>query len=471
MLFYDNLKYFKTNTALISDNTSFSYEKLIEDAKKLSVKIKNQSLIFLLVDNDYESICSIISTEYSNSVGMLLNSNINEKILINLINIYSPDYIFLNKLKNLNLNFLEDQLSFYNYILVKNNKSSKKEINKELFLLQSTSGSTGSPKNVRISYENLISNTRSIINDLKINEKDIAITTLPLSYVYGLSIINTHLQVGAKIVLNKNSIFENKFWKKLISTKSNNFGGVPFTYEILLKIGLKEEYFQFIKYSTLAGGHLQNNLKSNLLDFYEEQNISLITMYGAAEATARMSFLPSEYARRKNGSIGRAISHGNFTLESEKNEIINQPNCKGELVYTGKNVCMGYSNSSTDLKKKNENNYVLRTGDIGYFDKDGFFYIVGKKNRYVKIVGNRVSLDEIEKIIYDFGYKNICVQQSKDKINIYVNENSVEGKIRSYISSYLNLNINLIKVKFIRSFPKTMNNKIDYNNEIFKYEN
>ena len=299
MMFYDNLKYFKTNTALISENTSFSYEKLIEDAKKLSKKLKNQSLIFLLVDNDYESICSIISTEYSNSVGMLLNSNINEKILINLIDIYSPDYIFLNKLKNLSLNFLENQLNFYNYILVKNNKSFKKEINKDLFLLQSTSGSTGSPKNVRISYENLISNTRSIIKDLKINENDTAITTLPLSYVYGLSIINTHLQVGGKIVLNKNSIFENKFWKSLISTKSNNFGGVPFTYEILLKIGLKEEYFQFIKYSTLAGGHLHDNLKLSILDFYEKHDISLITMYGAAEATARMSYLPVEFSRKK----------------------------------------------------------------------------------------------------------------------------------------------------------------------------
>ena len=134
-------------------------------------------------------------------------------------------------------------------------------------------------------------------------------------------------------------------------------------------------------------------------------------------------------------------------------------------------MCLGYANSSEDLIKKDINNSVLRTGDIGYFDKDGFFYIVGKKSRYIKIAGNRISLDEIEKIINEYGYKNVCNQQSKDTLNIFINEKDIEKKIISYVSNYTNLHESLFKVIFIESFPMTKNNKIDYNNKIFKNEN
>ena len=129
---------------------------------------------------------------------------------------------------------------------------------------------------------------------------------------------------------------------------------------------------------------------------------------------------------------------------------------------------MGYANSFYDLYKQEENNYILKTGDIGYFDKDHFFYIVGKKNRYIKIIGNRISLDELQKIIYEFGYKNVCCQNLKDTLDIFINVENVEDKIQSYVAKYLSLNKSLIKINYLKSFPMTKNNKIDYNNIIFK---
>ena len=245
---------------------------------------------------------------------------------------------------------------------------------------------------------------------------------------------------------------------------------MPYIYEILLKIGLKEELFKYLKYTTIAGGHLDSNLKVSLLDFYDKLNISLITMYGAAEATSRMSYLPRKFSRKKNGSIGIPITNGNFLLKDDNDKIIKKPYKKGELIYEGQNVYMGYAKSFKDLANNN-NNDVLKTGDIGYFDEDGFFYIVGKKSRYIKIAGNRISLDEIEKIIYNYGYKNVCSQQVKDTLNIYVNKKNVEKKIKSFLSKYTNLNENLFRVNYLKSFPMTRNNKIDYNNKIFKHEN
>ena len=472
MSFYQDLKKFKRDIALVfGENENISYKNLLVESGKFASKVKNRSLIFILIDNDLESIVALIGSEISNSVIMLLPPNINHKALLKLVSLYSPDYIFVNKQVKLKIDNFESLYTYFSYELLKIKKFFVKKIDEELLLLQTTSGSTGSPKNVKLSYNNIISNTQSIIIDLKISSNDISITTLPPSYVYGLSIINTHLKVGAKIILNKSSVIEKNFWKKLLSNKVNNFGGVPYIYEIILKIGLKDEFFKFLKYSTIAGGHLDNNLKLSLLDFYEKLGISLITMYGAAEATSRMSYLPTEYSRKKIGSIGKPISNGTFLLENENKKIIKKPNCNGELIYKGENVCLGYANSSEDLIKKDINNSVLRTGDIGYFDKDGFFYIVGKKSRYIKIAGNRISLDEIEKIIYEYGYKNVCNQQSKDTLNIFINKKDIEKKIISYVSNYTNLHESLFKVIFIESFPMTKNNKIDYNNKIFKNEN
>ena len=463
MVFYENLKSFKKKIALVHNDQTISYEKLLNNSKIISKKIEKKSLVFLLIDNDFESISSIIATEFSNSVAMLLNFNINSEMLQNLIKAYNPDYLFFKKKNKLKLISFETRLNFYDYTLLKNKNSFKKKINSDLFILQSTSGSTGSPKNVRISYENLITNTNSIISDLNIQENDVAITTLPINYVYGLSIINTHLKAGAKIVLNKNSVFESQFWKRLIATECNNFGGVPFTYEILTKIGLKEEYFKYIKYSTVAGGHLKKEIKLKILDFYEKNNISLICMYGAAEATARMSYLPYSFSREKIDSIGIPIEGGSFYIEN-----VNEPFKHGELIYKGNNVCMGYSHTYKDLNKKNNNNYVLNTGDIAYFDKDNFYYIKGKKSRYIKLAGNRISLDEIENIISQFGIENICSQGSNDEMVIFIKRKINEKNLKSYLSNYVKLNEKLFKIKYLKEFPMTENNKIDYNNEILK---
>ena len=472
MPFYENLKDFKKNTALITeDGKNISYENLLIASNQFASKISERCLIFILIDNDLESITALIGSEISNSAIMLLSPNINNEALIKLINSYNPEYIFLNTKLKIKIENYDEIFSYYNYELLKIKKIILKEINDELFLLQTTSGSTGSPKNVKLSYDNVLSNTNSIIKDLNISNNDVCITTLPPSYVYGLSIINTHLKVGAKIVLNKSSIIEKNFWKKLTLNDVNNFGGVPYIYEILIKIGLKKEFFKSLKYTTVAGGYLDNSLKLSILDFYDDLNISLITMYGAAEATSRMSYLPAKYARKKNGSIGIPVSDGTFLLKNESKEIIKKPYFNGEIIFKGKNVCMGYANSSKDLLKSDVNKSILTTGDIGYFDEDGFFYIVGKKNRYIKIVGNRISLDEIEKIIYEYGYKNVCSQKTKDTLDIYVNKKNIEKKINTYVSKYTNLHKNLFRVHYIKSFPMTKNNKIDYNNKIFKDEN
>ena len=184
-------------------------------------------------------------------------------------------------------------------------------------------------------------------------------------------------------------------------------------------------------------------------------------MYGAAEATARMSYLPYSFSREKIDSIGIPIQGGSFYIEN-----VNEPFKHGELIYKGNNVCMGYSHTYKDLNKKNNNNYVLNTGDIAYFDEDNF--IISREKKQIYKISITYKLDEIENIISQFGIENICSQGSNDEIIIFIKRKINEKNLKSYLSNYVKLNEKLFKIKYLKEFPMTENNKIDYNNEILK---
>ena len=187
-----------------------------------------------------------------------------------------------------------------------------------LSLLVSTSGSTGSSKQVRISHENIKENTKSIVKYLNISEKDTCITTLPMSYVYGLSLINTHIYSGGTLVLNDRSVIEKKFWISLQKNKVNNFAGVPYIYQMLDKINFYKNDLKHIKYLTQAGGKLDTKLNKKILANFCNKKKDFYVMYGATEATARMSFLPPKFSNKKIGSIGIPIPGGEFWIENEK---------------------------------------------------------------------------------------------------------------------------------------------------------
>ena len=310
----------------------------------------------------------------------------------------------------------------------------------------STSGSTGSPKLVKLSFQNVISNTKNISKYLKIKKSDIGITSLPFSYVYGLSVINTHLFNGSSLVLTSRSITEKKFWNLIDKYNVNNLAGVPYSYSIL------ERFFRnivpkSIEYTTQAGGKMNNQLIENLLKIYSKNKIKLIQMYGAAEATARMSYLNYKFANKKIGSIGKPIPGGKFQIINNNGKILNKHGKKGELVYKGKNVSMGYAKNIKDLSLPDSNNGTLKTGDVAYRDKDGFYYIVGRKNRYVKIFGIRINLSELENILFEKGVDSIMKEAGENKIEIYF-KSLVNCKNHiNHLSKITNINKNVFIVK------------------------
>ena len=468
---FQNLKKFGNSTALIEDNLNeISYSEILEETIKISKHIDGRSLIIIFSSNTIESIIGYISFCIKKNVVMLVERNINQSNANKLIYNYNPDYIFLPKLSHLNFNNnFEIIFNYKNYLLLKSIKKITKILHKELSILLPTSGTTGNSKFVKISNRNILSNTRSIIDYLHINKNHKSITILSMHYSYGMSILNTHLSVGAKIVVTEEKITSKPFWNLLKSSRVTSISGVPFIYETFDKLKIQEMDLPYIKYFTQAGGKLKKNLVIKFANYCIKNDKEFIIMYGQTEASPRMSYLPFKDILRKPDSIGKAINNCRFEIQDNDGNIIKEINKSGQLIFYGDNVSMGYANNFLDLKNGYNNKGILKTGDIATKDQENFYYILGRIDRSVKIAGIRINLDNIEKTLFDFGYEIVCLI-NENKLIIHIKCKSdfdkMKKKITSIVYSEFNINKNLLLLKKISEFPRNSDGKIIYKNLI-----
>jgi acyl-coenzyme A synthetase/AMP-(fatty) acid ligase len=327
----------------------------------------------------------------------------------------------------------------------------------DLALMLSTSGSTGSKKFVRLSYENINDNTKNIVRYLNIKENHRTVTTMPPHYTYGLSIINTHLYMGASIFVTNTKVVEKNFWKFFKEQKITSFGGVPHFYEIIKKLNFNKMHFTNLKYFTQAGGKLRKDLIEYFLTYSEKNKKEFVVMYGQTEATARMTYLPYKMLKKKIGSVGKPIAGGKIHLLSDNSKN----DKKGEIIYEGKNVSLGYAKSFKDLIKGDQNKGILKTGDLAAKDSDGYLYITGRKARDIKLFGHRVSLDEVERILFKKGYNCRCCGFD-NKVTIFHTDSSYNGEILKYISKQTNIYLDCFTLKHIKEFPLNENGKASY---------
>jgi acyl-CoA synthetase (AMP-forming)/AMP-acid ligase II len=286
---------------------------------------------------------------------------------------------------------------------------------------------------------------------------------MPFNYSYMLSIINTHIQIGASIFVTNESMLQKQFWNDLKINKISSFNGVPYHYDILIKLGLKSIYNNNLKLFTQAGGKMNIENQKLILDFFKRNNAKFITMYGQTEASPRMSYLEPKYNFTKLGSIGKPILKCKMWIENSKGKKIYKTNKIGELVFKGKNVFMGYAKNIHDLKKPDINKGLLKTGDLAFVDKDGFFYLTGRKSRFIKIFGNRLSLDEIEERMQKKGISIAC-KNKNDELYIYYENNQKKNDIIKIITNITKQNKIDFKLILLKRFPRKSNGKIDYQN-------
>lgn len=459
-----DLKQFKDNIAFLDEfGTSLTYDGLNEEGKKLADVIGRRCLVFSLCKNSIGSVVGYTSFINNGIVPVLLNAHLDRELLNNLLEKYLPSYLWVPDEVSDEFPDMVVVYSAYKYKLLRTMYGKEYELCPELCLMLTTSGSTGSPKFVKQSYRNVKANAKSIVEYLELDETEKPITTLPMNYTYGLSIINSHLFVGATLLLTDKGLMQKEFWSFFKENGATSFGGVPYTYEMLERLRFFRMQLPSLRYSTQAGGKLTPELHKKFAENAEAKGIKFIVMYGQCEATARMGYLPADKSLEKYGSMGIAIPGGKFHLIDANGKDIEEPGITGELVYEGPNVTLGYAECGEDLVKGDERHGILQTGDMAQFDEDGYYYIVGRKKRFLKIYGNRVNLDEIDRMIKT-KFNNIdCASAGvDDHLYVFVTDAKVATDVKDYIVEKTGLNQVAFKTVVIDEIPKNDSGKVLY---------
>ena len=443
-------------TAVVTDDgRGLSYAELKRMTDEWAAKVPPRALVFLLVENNLDSLVAYVACLNHGIVPLMLDAKIDGQLLQRFIEVYRPDYIW--------------RPGGEGYVLEKGQKTEderQRMIYDNLALLLTTSGSTGSPKLVRQSYKNIKANTQSIVEYLKLDSTERPITTLPMNYTYGLSIINSHLAVGATILLTEKSIMQREFWNFFTEQGATSFGGVPYTYEMLDKLMFFRRKLPSLRTMTQAGGKILPALHRKFAEYAQREGKNFVVMYGQCEATARMSYLPPERALDKVGSMGVAIPGGRFELvkglgSGEVGKLGSEE--VGELVYYGDNVTLGYAECAEDLAKGDERHGRLETGDMARIDEEGFYYIVGRKKRFLKIFGNRVNLDETERLIKgQFRDLDCACGGVDDKMKIFITDQAQVQTVRDFVAEKTHLNFTAFDVQFLATIPKNASGKTLY---------
>ncbi|MEV3983723.1 AMP-binding protein [Nonomuraea sp. NPDC049758] len=316
----------------------------------------------------------------------------------------------------------------------------------DLAVLLATSGSTGNPKLVRLSREAVAANAAAIASALSIMPGEIAPTSLPLHYSYGLSVLNSHLHAGATVVLTEAGLLERSFWTHLDEHKCTSLAAVPYQYEMLRRLRFDRAEHPTIRTLTQAGGRLSPELVS----LFAAQADRFFVMYGQTEATARIAVLPPDRLADKPGSAGQAVPGGRLTIDG------------GEVVYQGPNVMMGYAETAADLARPDDLGGVLRTGDLGRLDDEGFLYVTGRLRRIAKIFGVRVNLDDVEQLLRDT--VPVAATSGDDRVTVWAEGLDAAGcrNLARRLGAELRLHWSGFDVRAVERLPLLPTGKIDY---------
>ena len=328
------------------------------------------------------------------------------------------------------------------------------DLHPDLALLLSTSGSTGSPKLVRLSHDNLRANAASIADYLRLTPDDRAITSLPLHYCYGLSVVHSHLLTGAGLVLTDLSVVDECFWRLAEDTGVTSFAGVPYTFDLLERSGFAERRLPRLRYVTQAGGRLGADRVRDWRARGLAAGWDLVVMYGQTEATARMAWLPPMLAGSRPEAIGVPVPGGEFRLEPVPG---GEDPTVGELVYSGPNVMLGYAEQAADLAL-GATLVELRTGDLAR-ERDGVWEVVGRLGRQVKLFGLRLDLDHLERRVAATAEVRCVV--ADDVLHAFTTRTRVADRLREDLARAAGVPATAVRVTTLAELPLTESGKHD----------
>lgn len=436
--FWDLLRQHGDAPALHAGDATLTYADLADRVEALAAEISPtgvRRLAVVAVRNDVDMVVAYLACLAGRHPVALVDAD-NPVALDALVATYDPDVVLASG------------------ALTERRTGSAHDLHPDLALLLSTSGSTGSPKLVRLSHRNLASNAAAIADYLGIRPTDVAATTLPLHYTYGLSVLHSHLAAGASVLLTELSVVDPCFWDAVDAHRVTTFPGVPHTFDLLDRVGFAAMDVPSLRYLTSAGGRLAPETVRRYAELGRRRGFDLVVMYGATEATARMAYLPADLAMEHAGSIGVAIPGGSLSLAD-----VDPETAVGELVYRGDNVMLGYAEVPADLARGAEHD-ALRTGDLARRTPAGLFEIVGRAKRFAKVFGLRVDLDHVERSLAAQGIHAV-VADGGDRVVVGVDV-SARPVDETLVRSQVGLPASAVDVVAAHELPRLASGKPDY---------
>ncbi len=497
---------FPKNRAVIYYDDNISYQKLYENVIILSdylvsLNLPNNSRIGLFLENSIDYVTAYFAVTKAGYTVIPLDTSLHPEKLFTILQDSEIHLLFAHfrfqrifkKLYEMNhpLTHIISEKDFklktesivYNDFQQIFNSSSQKSVPKatsvlnwddannaphELAAMFYTSGSTGEAKGVMLSHKNLLANTIGTIEYLKLTEKDSIMVILPFYYIYGNSLMLTHIASGGTLVIDNRFMYAETILDTMEKEKVTGLSGVPSNFLILLnKSTFTERKFPHLRYMTQAGGAMAPDIIKRVVNAFPDKELYI--MYGQTEASPRITWLPPEKVLTKIGSIGIEVNGIEVKLIGENGSEVSD-NQVGEIVVGGDSVMLGYWNQP-DEEKEVLKDGKLYTGDLAKRDDDGYLYIVGRKKEIIKSGGNRISVKEVEETLLSnskihevavFGVDDdIFGEAVKAVIVLRDGEETDEKEIQKYVRTLLPEFKVPRYIQFIDNLPKTQAGKVD----------
>ncbi|MFU8875413.1 AMP-binding protein [Micromonospora sp. SL4-19] len=428
--------------AVITADGRLSYTELAEQVGELAARLGTaRRLVLLAGANRVDELVAYLAS-LAGGHPVLLVPGDQHAATTELTRAYDPDVV---------IHRVDGEL-----VVHERRPGSRHELHPELALLLSTSGSTGSPKLVRLSSANLQANAEAIAEYLGIRDSDRAATTLPLHYCYGLSVVNSHLLRGAALILTGLSVADRCFWELFRAEHGTTLAGVPYTFDLLDQVGFDRMRLPHLRYLTQAGGRLDPERVARYAALGRRHGWRFFVMYGQTEATARMAYLPPELAEHRPETIGVPIPGGSLRLRPLPDRP--EPD-SGELVYTGPNVMLGYAERPSHLAL-GRTVTELRTGDVARRGPDGLYEIVGRAGEFAKIFGLRVDPRRVEEQLRRAGVEAYCAGTDRELVVAATGDHHPD-RVRRLAAAASGLPARAVRAYVLAELPRLDNGKPD----------
>ena len=282
-------------------------------------------------------------------------------------------------------------------IEINKNKVFKRPNPNDTALLMYTSGTTGNPKGVELSHKNLISSGVNVKIAHNINKEDIGLCVLPIYHINGLCVTVMGTLVSASGLVMPYRFSNSNFWNQIISYNCSWFSAVPTLFAYLLNNETVPEIDKSrLRFARSASAPLSPEIHRQ---FEKKFGIPIIETMGLTETGAQILSNPLPPKERKIGSPGVAV--GNEIIIADNNLQPLPTGTIGEILVRGDNVMKGYLKQSDETYKTINSEGWLKTGDLGYMDKDEFVFVTGRIKELIVKGGENIAPREIDEVLLE----------------------------------------------------------------------